>query len=137
MKLSVHKYSFWTEKYIICKRFRKPTDIKKILDYIRNTIVQKYCDISDIIDKNIIYDTLYHVVMFNKTFVDLQIMYIIKTLEIIKTNLFNKRLHVDTCLKWCKRYHIPIKYIYETHNTENIEYHTIDKFVFNGLVGSA
>ena len=123
-----------SEKYIVCKGFKKPANINKILNYIRVMISQKSCDISELINDNILHDTLYHIVNFNKKFVSLQIAYINKTLEIIKNNTFNKKLHIDLCLKWCNVYNIPIKKNYEIYNVENLKSHTIDKFIFNGLV---
>lgn len=122
-----------SEKYIICKGYKKPKESIKILDYIRNTIIQRSCDISKIIDDHILYDTLKHIVNFNKTFVNLQINYINKTLDIIKNNTFNKKLHINSCLKWCKIYNIPIKSIYDSLNIDNIKQHTIDKFIIKGL----
>ena len=123
-----------SEKYIVCKGFKKPANINKILNYIRVIISQKSCDISELINDNILHDTLYHIVNFNRKFVSLQIAYINKTLEIIKNNTFNKKLHIDLCLKWCNVYNIPIKKNYEIYNVENLKSHTIDKFIFNGLV---
>jgi 23S rRNA U2552 (ribose-2'-O)-methylase RlmE/FtsJ len=96
-----------SEKYLICKDFFLKNEI--ILDIIKNKIIMKNCDLSDVIDDILKFDTMKHVLQYNDMFVKGQIYHIEKTLHLIKTNYFNKKENIQYCIEWCKKYNVPIK----------------------------
>ena len=96
-----------SEKYIICTNF-DDTNIHK-LDIIRENVVTGKISLYGIVDNHLFKDTLKHILKYNTTFVNNQINYIKKTLNIIEKNEFSKLQHIDTCIRWCKLYGIPIK----------------------------
>lgn len=96
-----------SEKYIICKNFGNRH--YQILSRVERQIENKAVDISDIIHKDLMYNTLIHIYEYNNMFVDTQIFHIEKTLNTIHKNAFNKYANMKFCLDWCKQYNVPIK----------------------------
>lgn len=96
-----------SEKYIICKDFTNKN--KKILEIVKSRIEQKTFKIDDLISENLKYNTLLYVYEYNTSFVNSQIYYIDKTLQLIKDNHYNKKENIKYCLEWCLKYNIPIK----------------------------
>ena len=96
-----------SEKYVICRGFRVVSD--QVMTSIRKHIENNSCDIYSVVDRPIYVDTLQQVTVFNDIFVRVQIEYINRTLEIIKSTVFNKKQYIAECKQWCEKYDIPVK----------------------------
>jgi len=96
-----------SEKYIICKNFTLKN--YSILSSIQHCISNKYVNLEHIIPSSLRYDTLKHIYEYNKIFVEKQIQQIEKTLNLLRSNQFDKRKNIELCIEWCEKYNIPIK----------------------------
>ena len=65
--------------------------------------------IDEIISLDLKLNTLIHIYEYNMQFVNSQIFYINKTLELLHSNNFVKNTNIEKCIEWCKKYDIPIK----------------------------
>lgn len=100
-----------SEKYVICRGYRSPSN--QVFISIRSQIMGGNGDIAHVINPQLYADTLQQVTKFNEYFVAKQICYIEKTLEIIRSNVFDKKKNVEVCKAWCRKYGIPIKPLLE------------------------
>ena len=96
-----------SEKYVICKGYRPPSN--QVFDNLRSHILGTCHDIVHLTSPHIYADTLRQVTAYNECFVRRQTRYIQKTLDIIQSNVFDKKKHLDVCREWCRRYGIPVK----------------------------
>lgn len=103
-----------SEKYIICKGFFTPSNHEYIMSLLKSDIVYRTNTLSRIVTTNMLYDTSLHIYAFNQVFVNTQIAYIQKTLDIIQNSKFDKKAHLKECVEWCKTYNIPIKKMYQS-----------------------
>ena len=96
-----------SEKYVICKGYRPPSN--QVLVTVRSHIMGTGRDIAHVTSAPIYADTLRQVTAYNERFVRRQTRYIQKTLDIIQSNVFDKKRHLDICREWCRRYGVPVK----------------------------
>lgn len=96
-----------SEKYVICRGYRPPSN--KVFVTVRSHIMGTGGDIAYATSPHIYADTLRQVTAYNGRFVRRQVRYIQKTLDIIQSNVFDKRKYLDVCRAWCVRYGIPLK----------------------------
>ena len=96
-----------SEKYVICKGYSPPSN--QVFVTVRSHIMGTGGDIACATSPHIYADTLRQVTAYNERFVRRQARYIQKTLDIIQSNVFDKRKHLDVCRAWCVRYGIPLK----------------------------
>lgn len=105
-----------SEKYLICKGFiKKDNKYTNLLKEMKKCIQNKSLNnLSNLVLVDHLYDTLTYIHFYNTYFVASQIGYINKTLDIIKTNVFDKKIYIKSCVHWCRKYNINIKPEYNT-----------------------
>ena len=109
-----------SEKYLICKGFVQSNKYTGLLKEMKKCIQNKSLNnLSSLVLVNHLHDTLKYIHFYNTHFVTSQINYINKTLDIIKSNVFDRKSYIKSCVQWCKKYNINIKEEYdnEEHTT--------------------
>ena len=96
-----------SEKYLICSNFTLKN--KALIDHIKSKICNGVFSIDEIISLDLKLNTLIHIYEYNTQFVNTQIFYINKTLTLLSSSNLVKNTNLEKCIKWCKKYDIPIK----------------------------
>lgn len=119
-KITIHKPSTSrpanSERYLICEHFRaNPVLINQLQTAVAtNNSTLQGNTLRKIIPKDLFHTVLGQLVAINRNFSEYQRIYIQKALHALRdTNRLalqaSKRMHIQQCIDWCKRYDIPIK----------------------------
>lgn len=99
-----------SERYVVCSDFVGVS--KEILEVLRGCVVhfEDTKPIERVLRGDRFKNTLLHVHDLNRVYVKKQVMYIERTLDLIKeSRVFDKRRYDALCVDWCVKYGVPIK----------------------------
>jgi 23S rRNA U2552 (ribose-2'-O)-methylase RlmE/FtsJ len=106
-----------SEKYIICMKFKMVHNLNNILNkFIENYDNYKISNILNVALSNIFLEKINEI---NSIFGQCQIENIVNILNYMMDNNkyekmeYNKKTHLNKCIKWCKKYNLPL---YENYN---------------------
>lgn len=105
-----------SERYLICEGYNAEP---RVVEGLRTAVLvtddaRRYSALRSIVSDELFHSVLGQLVAINRDFAANQRVYIEKALHALRdsnrlTLLASKRMHIDRCIEWCRRYDIPVK----------------------------